>query len=211
MTRVKGQPAMAGQADDKAYATCGARKKQGPGTCTRPAGWGTDHPGFGQCKLHGGSTQSGTKAAAERQAIAAVETYGLPREVAPHEALIEELHRTAGHVAWLGMMVRDLESDQLHGPVGGGLNSYPSEEPHVWLKLYQAERKHYAHVAKTCVDVGIAERQVALAEAQGQLIATIIVGVLRDLDIDPRSERARTIVRKHLTANVEQRELEAAA
>ena len=74
MTRVVGQPAMTGQADDKAYATCGARKKQGPGTCTRPAGWGTDHPGFGQCKLHGGSTQSGTKAAAERQAIAAVET-----------------------------------------------------------------------------------------------------------------------------------------
>lgn len=38
----------------KAYDICGAKKKQNGGHCTRPAGWGTDHPGFGKCKLHGG-------------------------------------------------------------------------------------------------------------------------------------------------------------
>jgi hypothetical protein len=27
--------------------------------CTRPAGWGTPHPGEGRCKLHGGSTPTG--------------------------------------------------------------------------------------------------------------------------------------------------------
>ena len=35
---------------------CGRKKKQGPGHCARPAGWGTDHPGEGPCKLHGGKT-----------------------------------------------------------------------------------------------------------------------------------------------------------
>ena len=38
---------------------CSARKRQPryPGeTCARPAGWGTGHPGFGRCKLHGGAT-----------------------------------------------------------------------------------------------------------------------------------------------------------
>jgi hypothetical protein len=38
---------------------CGARKWQPiyPGqTCARPAGWGTEHVGFGRCKLHGGAT-----------------------------------------------------------------------------------------------------------------------------------------------------------
>jgi hypothetical protein len=38
---------------------CGALKKQPtvPGErCRRPAGWGTDHVGFGRCKLHGGAT-----------------------------------------------------------------------------------------------------------------------------------------------------------
>src|SRR5690242_13968896 len=39
--------------------TCGARKRQPryPGDrCARPAGWGTEHYGFGRCKLHGGAT-----------------------------------------------------------------------------------------------------------------------------------------------------------
>ena len=40
----------------KAYDKCGAKKRQGKGKCTRPAGWGTDHAGQGRCKLHGGST-----------------------------------------------------------------------------------------------------------------------------------------------------------
>ena len=38
---------------------CGARKRQPryPGeTCARPSGWGTEHPGYGRCKLHGGAT-----------------------------------------------------------------------------------------------------------------------------------------------------------
>lgn len=33
---------------------CNARRRGGPGYCQRPAGWGTDHPGVGRCKLHGG-------------------------------------------------------------------------------------------------------------------------------------------------------------
>ena len=39
---------------EKNYPICGAQKRQGEGVCTRPAGWGTDHPGEGRCKLHGG-------------------------------------------------------------------------------------------------------------------------------------------------------------
>lgn len=40
---------------------CGATLKSGTGTCGHQAGWGTDHPGYGQCKLHGGSTPTGKK------------------------------------------------------------------------------------------------------------------------------------------------------
>jgi hypothetical protein len=39
---------------------CGANRKSG-GTCGQAAGWGTDHPGVGTCKLHGGSTPTGRK------------------------------------------------------------------------------------------------------------------------------------------------------
>ncbi len=36
---------------------CGASHNKRSGTCKRPAGWGTDHPGEGKCKLHGGIGQ----------------------------------------------------------------------------------------------------------------------------------------------------------
>lgn len=35
---------------------CGRTKRDGSGdSCGLPAGWGTDHPGEGACKLHGGN------------------------------------------------------------------------------------------------------------------------------------------------------------
>src|SRR6266511_3154403 len=74
--------------------------------CTATAkstGWRCTHrPMRGQrvCRHHGGSAPQ-AKAAVERrderdEAERAVQTYGLPRDIAPDEALLEEVHRTAG-------------------------------------------------------------------------------------------------------------------
>ena len=38
------------------FLRCGAARKQGEGPCGQKAGWGTDHPGAGRCKLHGGAS-----------------------------------------------------------------------------------------------------------------------------------------------------------
>lgn len=38
-----------------AHPTCGAKNRAGS-PCKQPAGWGTDHPGQGRCKLHGGKS-----------------------------------------------------------------------------------------------------------------------------------------------------------
>lgn len=35
---------------------CGSTKSDGSGVCTQSAGWGTNHPGEGKCKLHGGKS-----------------------------------------------------------------------------------------------------------------------------------------------------------
>ena len=183
-------------------AVCGAKKKQGPGDCQRPAGWGTDHPGSGRCKLHGGSSPSGKKAAKREQAEAAVETYGLPREVSPHQALEEELYRTAGHVGWLELEVRRLES--LSESVGGSAGGFASEEPVLLLRLYQAERKHLTDVVKTCAQLGLAEAQVRVLKQQGELLAQKVQGMLADLgkalDFDPHEPEVLSVVRRHLTA-----------
>src|SRR5690348_4530669 len=83
---------------------CGGRRRAAESEgkpCTRPAGWGTDHAGTGRCKLHGGSTPSHKAAAVVAVAARAVATFGLPREVDPRDALLEEVYRSAGAVDWL--------------------------------------------------------------------------------------------------------------
>lgn len=184
--------------DGRGKRHCGAQKRQGEGTCTRPAGWGTDHAGWGRCKLHGGSTQSLKQVAKREQAEDAVATYGLPRDIDPHTALAEEVARTAGHVAWLGRLVAELEQSDLRqfvptGESGGKL------EPSVWVELYQRERDHLRRVSADAVRAGVEERRVKLAESQGELIAQVIRGVLDDLGVAGRPE-VPDVVRRHLSA-----------
>jgi hypothetical protein len=171
------------------------------------------------CGTHGGSLSRTKLAAEDREAAAqaqrAAATYGLPRQVEPHDALLEELHRTAGHVAWLGVLIAELEhEDSIHPRAGGdvesdedrsssglsGLKQYHRdknmlwEKPSVWVELYQHERTHLAKVAKTCIDAGIAERQVQLAESQGRLLADVVRQIVTGLGHDLQDERVREVV-----------------
>jgi hypothetical protein len=169
---------------DRQY--CGAKKRQGEGCCMRPAGWGTSHPGTGKCKLHGGGTPNHKTAAKTEIARQAVVTYGLPREVPPDVALLEEVHRTAGHVAWLAEVVGQLEREEVTWGLaeetdappgesgGGGVTTKHKASVNVWVQLYQQERKHLASVCRDALAAGIAERQVRLAEAQGVLLARVV-------------------------------------
>jgi len=177
---------------------CGAKTRSG-GPCKRAAGWGTEHAdaAIGRCRLHGGSTRTHRAAARRELAAQAVITYGLPRDVDPRDALTEELHRTAGAVAWLGSQVQSMEADELAERVGGGQGAIPSVEPHVWVRLYRVERKHLADVAKTCIACGIEERRVRIAEGQGEMIAQVLRGVLSELGVADLPE-TREVVRRHL-------------
>lgn len=175
---------------------CGARNRSG-GTCGLPAGHGTDHVGAGRCRLHGGRSPSGRKAAQRQQALHAAATYGLARDVDPVTALLEELHRTAGHVAWLGTLIANLGTGDDLKQRAPGAGGALIEAPSVWVELYHRERAHLTRVAKTCVDVGIEERRVRLAERQGLLLAEAIRGILGDLGVADRPETPE-VVRRHL-------------
>lgn len=67
--------------------------------------------------MHGGATPVAVAAAKRRgQEVAAREavvTYGLPVDVSPTEALLEEVRWTAGHVRWLRDRVQELETAAL--------------------------------------------------------------------------------------------------
>ncbi len=150
------------------------------------AGYGTDHKGFGRCKFHGGSTPNHMVHAVTEAVTARSAAYGEPVAVDPMTALVAEVHRTAGHIAWLG----------------GELQRHPDPaafEARVLLKHYQQEREHLVRVSKAAIDSGVAEREVRLAEDQGRLLTEIIYAVIRSLALTPRqSVEARHVVAREL-------------
>ncbi|GAB2331733.1 hypothetical protein [Streptomyces variabilis] len=170
--------------DGPEHAKCGAKKRKGGGACGQTAGWGTDHPGTGPCKLHGGTTRAHVTAARTVIAQRAVATYGLPRDIDPAAALLEEVHRTAGHVAWLARKVAELRDDDLTWGITQetekaatafpGTDTKATARPSIWLELYHRERRHLVQVSKAALDAGISERLVRLAEQQGVMLAEVI-------------------------------------
>ncbi len=188
---------------------CKARKRNG-----QPCGkW----PRHGQqvCESHGGNSPRAL-AAAERRlqdeaAEQAVQTYGLPVDVSPTEALLDEVKWTAGHVAWLRQQVQAIERDAL---VWGkteevdkgagefvGVDVTHAAAPNVWLDLYYKERRHLLDVCKAAIQAGVEERRVRLAEQQGQLLASVIRAILDDLGLSAEQQaKVATVVPRHLRA-----------
>ncbi len=164
------------------------------------------------CHKHGGNAPQARKAAQRRlqtaKAAKAVSAYGLPREVEPHTALLEEVHRTAGHVATLSLIVGDLEQDQLTAGTtktvllpDGGERVEITAAFSVWVALYQSERKHLVHVCRTAIECGVTERVVRLEEQRGALMADMIRRVLGDPAIglsEGQRETAMVTAARHL-------------
>ena len=174
--------------------------------------------GSDKCRMH-----LGRKAApviAEAAARKAVETYGLPRDISPTDALLEEVRYSAGHVAWLRAKVAGLEPDSLAWgkteEVDKGASEFTGTDTthaaavNVWLQLYHQERKHLLDLVKTAISVGIEERRVRLEEAKGQVVAELIRRILgrldltdaqRDLSLQVIPEEFRRIIGAELSLN----------
>lgn len=178
---------------------CGSKLSGDPTkTCNHPAGAGTDHLGWGKCKWHGGNSKSLKVAAAREEAAELVRVLraGQPFIIDPDQALLGEVHRTAGVVAYLENLIgSQLNVDDI---------IYLTEEgykPRAWHDVWLKERAHLAKVAKMTLEAGVQERAVKIAEEQGQLLATVIKNILGDLALTPEQRaQAPGIVHRHLTA-----------
>ena len=173
---------------------CTATSKQSGERCRRaPIKGGT------VCKIHGGGSGK-VQAAADRRLAEvemqdAVKTLGLPVDIDPAKALLDEIAYTYGHVQWLRAKVQELGSDELVwgkvqtdagiGPQGPVDTTTEKSGPNVWYQMYLTEREHLVKVTSAALRAGIEERRVKLAEQQGDLVAAVVNRILAALNLTP--------------------------
>lgn len=180
--------------DDPAKLVCGARTGADK-VCAHPPGWGTDHPGAGPCKLHGGMSPVGIKAAARTQ-LALLAGRNLP-DVRPMEAILMCVRIAAAEVQFFSQKIDELDPE--------GVLERPDEqmvagkdpevfwikkqkELSIWIRSREKAMDRLVRYSKQALDAGIEERQVRLAERMGDLIADTLQGVIDELELTPEQE-----------------------
>ena len=137
---------------------------------------------------------------AEAEMARAVPRFSLRVDVTPSDALLEELQWTAGNVAWLRDKVAEVVDLQLVSGVtrivtrnGVEVGREVAPQVSLWYELWMRERKHLVAVAATAARCGVEQRQIELAEAQGELVAGALHRILSSLlsgmlerGVDPR-------------------------
>jgi hypothetical protein len=164
---------------------CNATNREGD-PCKRSAELGTP-----VCYFHGGKAPQ-TLAVADRKkkeqsAARIVEILGLPRDIDPHEALIEELSRSAGNVAWLQSVLNDQGMDALTESTMGG------RKTSVWYRMWTAERDRLTKVSAECARAGVQERRVSVIEENARQMSQLVRGILHELQI-PIDEHVSKVV-----------------
>ena len=143
------------------------------GPCGQPAGWHTDHPGYGRCSWHGGAAPNGVKAAAEEQAYTQAREELAKLDVRPVGNPLEALQKLGGQVvAWqeaCARLVNKLTDDQVRYP-----GSLRGEQIRAEIGMYQDALRQSASVLTSLAKLDIDERLTAIQERD----AALIVGAL---------------------------------
>lgn len=204
-------------------ARCGARKKTAAGTCTMVAGWGTDHLGYGQCKLHGGASPNGIKHAATQ----AARHLAVELDVEPHDALLWCVRVAAGEVRFYTQKISELEEAALivqssttktktlmvgreeDVPDSGEALAVEELERtdstaahlHIWVEGRAQAVDRLARYSKMALDAGVEERRVRIVEQLGSELGDAFATVFAELKLTAdQQKRAPAIVHRTLYA-----------
>ncbi|MFJ8309816.1 MULTISPECIES: hypothetical protein [unclassified Streptomyces] len=177
---------------------CGAQRKQQPGTCTRPAGWGTDHAGAGRCKLHGGSTPNQKTSAARQRVEAEARAVLAKLGVAPVEDPLKQLLALAGQVlAWqkaTAELVNRLDAVRYQSDTG-------SEQIRAEVLLYERAMDRAVAVLTAIARLNIEERLATISEKQVDVLVRAVEAALASVGIRGEDAvEAKRIVARHLRA-----------
>lgn len=220
-----GRPSCSGH---KRYAAPGVELPEGPRPCKNRPLAGQDvcrsHGGGSpQAKA------AAARRIQEEQARRVMVTYGERVEVDPGEEMLDLICWTAGHVRWLRARVQELEEttatirvedddaedghrqqarakhslvwgvtkDKIGGDDSG--TTYEAK-PNIYLALYNSETDRLAKLCADAIKIGLKEREVRLAERQGEAMMRVLDGVLAELGHNPADPAVAGTVERHLRA-----------
>ena len=109
-------------------------------------------------------------------------TYGAGFQTDPLTAILQEVARTAGQVAWLEAKIAGLQ-DGVQSKRGGEAIievTMFGKKPTVSMKLYQDERAHLAHVSKVALDNGVAANMLDIMKQNGRALGEFVAAMLHD-------------------------------
>lgn len=154
-------------------ARCPTRQANGR-MCAQKAGHGTNHPGFGRCRGHGGGQRHVEEVWAMAEEMAA------EYDVTPQEALLGFVRVSAARSAYLDMVVRE----KLRRHVEGGGDPFEPPDGLVpWLRQSRDERTAATRTAKSAVDAGVMAALEKRLDLEGELVADTLGAVLDALDL----------------------------
>lgn len=182
---------------------CGGNRRQSEGTCERPAGWGTDHPGYGRCKLHGGGLNGQNQAAQKAMATKTAQIFGVPRHIDPADGLMEEYWRSAGIISGLERIVMQIKVEDFMS-LDERLDQTPTTEtldrkvitkvgPVTWMRLFNEERDRWAKLGIDIVRLGLEARRDEYIRAQVEVFAQVLLAPELALTAEQRITAARLL------------------
>lgn len=156
---------------------CTAHRRDGKPCSKHPIQGGT------VCTTHGGRApqvkDAAEKRVMEERARLAVAKFGLPRDITPADALIEEVQRSAGMVDFYTKAILEMDPDANPDVLYGGISQTKSKSvtvgdeesgvdvdavevestwtsaPKTLVLMWMTERKHYADVAAAAARAGV--------------------------------------------------------
>jgi hypothetical protein len=171
---------------------CGGKKKQGEGTCTQSAGWGTPHPGSGRCKLHGGCAPSSVTAGINAQAAKLLYQRDAPPVTNPLEALQRLAGRAAAWEEVIGEKVNELRSLRYSTEEGG-------EQLRAEITVMERAFDRLGRLLVDIAKLNIEERMAVIQQRTADMLELALAEALAKSGLDDDGQSAaRNEFRRHL-------------
>ncbi len=184
---------------------CGGKLHGRDGTCTLPAGWGTEHKGWGRCRKHLGTTPTVAKAAETERVEHEVRAMLVQFGIQPVDDPLREIEMLAGEMKVFkeaaGQKVNALAELRYKDAKG-------AEQIRAEVIIYERAVDRYQRILVDMARLGLDERMLRIREGQGKIIVAAVAAGLADVDIpgELQQEIRAAIARRLQAAAVQERQ-----